>query len=144
MGMDTSVCPRPHAYIHLHHTPEVNKHSERENNKSNEVCVVTYEYSKATNVQCEQKTHLYTLHGYVQSEQKTYLYTLHGYGVNYPYYTSRASNSEQRVAGVAIVRPCTSIKVFICLRNARVKKYDLFILKNKHVNVYNDRNLSNH
>lgn len=109
--MDTSVCPRSHAYIHLHHTPEVNKHSERENNKSNEVCVVTYEYSKATNV---------------QSEQKTYLYTLHGYGVNYPYYTSRASNSEQRVAGVAIVRPCTSIKVFICLRNARVKKHNLF------------------
>lgn len=109
--MDTSDCPRPHAYIHLHHTPEVNKHSEREKNKSNEVFVVTYEYSKATNV---------------QSDQKTYLYTLHGYGVNDPDYASRASNSEQRVAGVAVVRPCTSIKVFICLRNARVKKYNLF------------------
>lgn len=111
MGIDNSDCPRPQAHIHLHHTHKVNKHSKRENNKSNEVFTVTYEYSKATNL---------------QSDQKTYLYTLHGYGVNYPYYASRASNSEQRVAGVAIVRPRTSIKVFICLRNARVKKYNLF------------------
>lgn len=109
MRIDTSDCSRPHTHVHLHHTPKVNKHSERENNKSNEVFVVTYEYSKAT---------IYNL----QSAQKTHLYTLHGYGVNYPYYASRASNSEQRVAGVAIVCPRTSIKVFICLRNARVKK----------------------
>lgn len=107
MGIDTSDCPRPHTHIHLHHTPKVNKHSERENNKSNEVFVVNYEYSKATTL---------------PSAQKTYLYALHSYGVNDPYDASRASDREQRVAGVAIVRPCTSIKVFICLRNARVKK----------------------
>lgn len=51
----------------------------------------------------------------------THLYTLHCNGINYPNNTPGTSHSQKRMTCIAIVGPCTSIKVFICLRSAMLR-----------------------